>query len=186
MLHKIVLKNVVLHVSVILLPLSIGFMAVGITLILLGNLDIPRFFLSIPSIGSGFLLLYAGFCLKNRMRFLFSSSFLLLTGGLFLFRDLGLLYITTSVIWPLLMLFIGISFSVSGAVYYRKLHPVYIAPAFAFAGLGFVFLLFSTSIIRVSIRSLVLWWLPLLLLPSIISFSIWLFRKNRKDKDENE
>jgi len=183
---KAFLKKIILRVSVPLLPLSTGFLAVGITLLLLGNYQIPRYLFSLPALVSGGLLWYAGMFLKNRTRFLFAATFLILAGGLLFFIDIGVVSVSLPVVWPLLMLFVGIAFSVSGYLGSGKLHAVYVAPALVFAGLGFFFLLFTTRVITLSFTAVVLWWFPLLCLPSILSFIIWVFRKGHKDRVGDE
>jgi hypothetical protein len=182
---KELFKRVVLFVSIPLLPLSIGFLAVGITLMMLGSVRIPGFVFSVPTILSGVLIGYAGLCLKYRMRFMFAATFLILSGALLLYLDFAPSGIDLAAIWPVLMLFLGISFLAAGFLNYRSLHAVYVAPAFAFAALGFFFLLFSTHIITLSLTSIVLWWFPLLLVPSILVFVVWVFRKGRKDQANN-
>ena len=82
MVTKAFLKKCILRVSVPLLPLSIGFLAVGITLLLLGSLSVPRFVFSVPALVSGCFLWYAGMYLKNRARFFFAATFLALAGCL--------------------------------------------------------------------------------------------------------
>lgn len=186
MSNKAFLKRFVLLVSVPLLPLSIGFLAVGITLFMLGNLPVPRFFFSLPTIVSGIVLLYAGLYLENRIRFFFASIFLFLTGALLFLIDIGTIRVHLPSVWPVLMLFVGISFSAAGFINYRRLLAVYLAPAFVFAGLGFFFLLFTTHVITISFTTVVLWWFPFLLIPSLLSFIIWVFQKGRKDRAGDE
>lgn len=186
MVTKAFLKKCILRVSVPLLPLSIGFLAVGITLLLLGSLSVPRFVFSVPALVSGCFLWYAGMYLKNRARFFFAATFLALAGCLLFFIDTGLVQLRLPTAWPLLMLFVGCAFSVSGYLNYRKLHAVYIAPAFVFAGLGFFFLLFTSRVITLSFTAVVIWWFPLLLLPSILSVAIWVFRKGKKGDRESD
>lgn len=175
------LEKWTLRLSVVLLPLSIGFIAVTVTLITLMDFRPPKYLLPLASIISGVLLWFGGVQVRKRARFFFAATFLCLTGGLFLLLDAGLVSIPFSSIWPFLMLFIGIGFIVSGYLQYRRLHVVYMAPAIAFSALGFLFLLFASDIITVSIRSIVLWWFPILLLPTVISMLIWLFQRKRKN-----
>ncbi len=175
------LKKWTLRLSVVFLPLSIGFIAVSVTLMTLMDYRPPRFLLPLASVLSGILLWFAGVQVEKRARFFFAATFLLLTGGMFILLDAGLLSIPFPAIWPFLMPFIGISFIVSGYLRYRRVHVVYMAPAVAFSGLGFLFLLFATDVITVSIGSIVLWWFPVLLLPSIISMVIWLVQRKRKN-----
>lgn len=180
------LEKCILLVSVPLLPLSVGFVVVGITLIMLGNVSVSHFVISIPAILSGLLLMAAGLCLKNRMRFLFTATFLILTGTLLFLIDVHTVNIDLPAVWPILMLFLGISFTVSGYLSSRKILAVYVAPAIVFAGLGFIFLLFTTRVIRLSFTAVVLWWFPLLLIPSVLSFIVWVFQKGRKDQAGDE
>lgn len=175
-------KKLFLGLSAVFLPISVGFIAVMITLMMVLNRQVFPIVVPIVSLVSALLLGWAGILYKNRIRFNFAACFLLLTGGLLLFLDLGWVTIPLPGIWPFLMLFVGCSFMFSGYLKKKQLHPSYIVPAIAFSGLGFVFLLFSTEIITVSFVSVVLWWFPLLLLPAGISVLIWLFHRN-KDPD---
>ena len=186
MSSKALFKKLILRFSAILLPLSIGFTVVVVTLLLIGDIQVPRFVLCTISLAVGMLLWYAGSILKNRARFFFASSFLLLTGILLLAIDLNPRFFQMPVVWPLLMLFIAISFIVSGFLRFRKAHALYIVPAVAFSSLGFVFLLFSTNIISISLTSVALWWFPLFLLPSLSAFIIWLFRRKHGGRVHNE
>lgn len=182
---KELFKRVVLLVSIPLLPISIGFLAVGITLMMLGSVRIPGFVFSVPTLLSGVLIGYAGLCLKYRMRFMFAATFLVLSGALLLFLEFAPSGIDLPAIWPVLMLFLGISFLAAGFLNYRALHAVYVAPAFVFAVLGFFFLLFSTHVITLSLTAIVLWWFPLILVPSILVFVVWVFKKGRADQAKN-
>jgi hypothetical protein len=176
----------ILRFSAILLPLSIGFTVVVITLLLLGNFVVPRFILCGISLVSGSFLWYAGSLLNNRLRFFFASTFLLFTGVLLLIIDLNPTFLPLPVIWPLLMLFIAISFIVSGFFHYRRALAMFIVPAVAFSCLGFIFLLFSTKVIPISLTSVALWWFPLFFLPSLTAFIIWLFHQKHTDKSTHE
>jgi predicted MFS family arabinose efflux permease len=75
------------------------------------------------------------------------------------------------------MLFFAIAFAVAGYLHYKRLHPLYVVPAFVFAGVGFLFLLFSTDIIHLSLITVALWWFPLLCLPALVSCIIWAAKK---------
>ncbi len=169
--------KIILRVSVVLLPLSVGFIAVAVTLLMLMNLELPRFTVAIVGIVSGSLLWFAGFTVLKRVPFFFSATFLFMTGMLFLLIDLGVCPVRFPAVWPLLMLFIGLAFIVSGFVRFHRLSANFMVPALAFAALGFIFMLFSTHLIPVSFTTVVLWWVPLLLLPAIITFVIWLARR---------
>lgn len=156
---------------------------VFMTLTLLSDFRVPRFTvfpLCFPAAG---ILWYAGLHLEKRSRFIFASSFLNLTGLLFVCIDFALIPVPLPVVWPLLSLFVGISFSVAGYLRYGKPRAGYVVPALAFAGLGFVFFLFSADIITLSFIPVFLWWFPLILVPALVSIVIWLFRKNGGDVD---
>jgi len=176
--RKGLVSQVLLRLSVVVLPSSIGFLAVVITLMTLLNRHLFYMVLPLVSIACGLFLAWSGHYFEDRFRFHFSASFLLLSGFLLLLLDLGLFSIPLPSVWPFLMLFVGLSFMISGMIRYRRAHPMFIVPAFFFFALGFLFLLFSTDIIHVSLVSLALWWLPLLLVPTIVSFLLWLFRRH--------
>lgn len=185
MSKKETLKKWILRLSAILLPLSVVFTVVTLTLIMLGELRMPRFSVTILSLVPGIILWYAGILIKNRVRFYFAATFLLLTGVLLFLVDLNLMYISLRSIWPFLMFFISVSFLISGFYRYNKVHAMYIVPAAAFFLLGLVFLLFSTRIITVSLASVALWWFPLFFLPTLLTFILWLFRKKHTDRERN-
>ena len=153
---------------------------------MLGIFYFPRFSISVFSLVCGIVLWYAGILLRDRFRFFFTASLLSLSGLLVLLIDLKCIVLTLRGIWPFFMLFIGISFLVAGSLRFRRLHAVYIVPAVAFTVLGFLFLLFSTSLIHISLESMALWWFPLLILPSVVSFFVWLSRKRHDNHDGNE
>ena len=180
---KDVLKKWILRLSSILLPVSLVVTIVLITLSLLSDFRMPRFSVFPFCFLAGSVLWYTGLHLEKRSRFIFAATFLGLTGLLFAGIDFDLIAIPLPVIWPLLSLFVGISFSVSGYLRYGKPRAGYVVPAVAFAGLGFVFFLFSSDIINLSFIPVFLWWFPLILVPTLVSIIIWLFRKNGGDGD---
>jgi len=173
------LRNIALRVSWILLPLAVGVFAVGLTLTLLGSGRFPIYALSFASVFVGAWIWYAGYVLGHRRRFYFASTFLFLTAALLFFMKAGVIALPHRAVWPFLMLFVGIAFLVAGHARLDKFHPAYFIPAVAFSGLGFFFLLFTTDIIPFSLGSVVLWWSPVIFLPAILSFSIWLYRRNK-------
>lgn len=180
------LKKWIIKFSSLLLPVSVGFIVVSLTLVLLGDLQMPRFVLAVSALIPGAILWYAGMLLKNRARFYFAATFLILTGCLLLVLDVYPYSIPLPVIWPLLMLIIALSFISSGFLRYRKVHAIYIVPAVAFSILGFIFLLFTTKVITVSFISVALWWFPLFFLPAASAFVLWLFQKSHISRDSNE
>lgn len=181
-----VIKRLILRLSVILLPVSVGFIMVSLTLAMLIDLHFPRFSISLFSITCGGILWYSGMVFKKRLRFFFAAILLSLTGLFLLLIDVGLVHLPLPGVWPFLMLFIGISLLISGSVVYRRALAVYVVPAVAFASLGSIFLLFSTDIIPGSITSFVLFWIPFLILPTIISVIIWLTRKRLDTRSVDE
>ncbi|HHU36084.1 MAG TPA: hypothetical protein GXZ47_02525 [Treponema sp.] len=176
----------ILRFSAVFLPLSMGFVAVSITLVLLGNYRMHPFTISLVALVSGVFLWISGMIIHKRARFFFAATFLFLTGILLLLLDFNVLDFPARGIWPLLMLFVGTAFTVSGYLHYRKIHAMYIVPSLVFSVLGFVFLLFSTDIITFSLRSLVMWWLPLLFIPSLVSLIVWLIQRKKAVKNGND
>lgn len=182
---KQVFKRWILRVSAILLPVGVGVLIVALTLAMLTDIHFPRFSISFFAIACGSILWFSAPFLKNRLRFSFSAVLLILTGLLLLFIDFGLLKMPIPGVWPFLMLFVGMSFLVSGSLEYRKAHAVYIVPALAFCVLGGIFLLFSTDIIPLSLLSFVFLWFLLLILPTLVSVLIWISRRRRNDGDSD-
>jgi hypothetical protein len=180
------LRRFILRISSVLLPASLGVFIVSLTIAVLGNFLFPRFTISSFAIVCAVFLAYSGIRLRNRLWFYFAACFLFLSGFLFLLMDIGFVLLPLPKIWPFFMLFIGISFMVSGSAYYRTLRPVYIVPSIAFAGLGFFFLLITVDLLPFSVKFLVLWWGPLLAAPGLITLIVWLFRKRstRQSSDE--
>ena len=178
--------NLLLRFSVIFIPLIMGFVVVLTTLFMLGDFRFSPFVGSLCALVSGALFWYLGALIKNRARFYFSSTFLIFTGILLLLLDLGIVRLSVHETWPLLMLFIGSAFTVAGYLHYRKFHALYIVPSLVFSTLGFVFLLFSTDVIGVPLRSVVFWWFPLLFIPSLVSLVVWIIQRKRVTGSGNE
>lgn len=171
------ITKLAVRISAALLPLSVGFLAVAITLLMLIDYSFPRFMVACAALIPGLVLLRVGMVVSHQSRFYFAATFLVLTGLLFLCIDLGLCPVRFSAVWPTLMLFTGMSFLSSGYLRHRKLEISYLVPAIAFTLLGFLFMLFSTRMVRVSFTTVVLWWSPIVFLPMCISLVIWLFRR---------
>lgn len=172
-------RALVLRVSGLILPLSVGVFAVTLTLSLLGSRLLPLYTFLCISLVFGLLLWYAGYILGHKRRFYFAATFLLLTAALLAVMQWGLISLPGRAIWPFLTLFVGISFMVSGHFRFDRIYPSYAVLAVAFTGLGFIFLLFSTDIIPVSLGSAVLWWSPVIFLPLVISVALWMYRRNK-------
>ena len=186
MSSKDFLKKWLLKISAVLLPLSIGFIVISFTLIMEGDLRLPRFLLSDVALICGGLLLCTGILLRNRIRFFFASCFLLLTGVLLFLIDIGLIITPLSIIWPVLMIFLGVSFIMSGYICHHKVKIAFMVPAIAFILLGCIFFLFTTDVIAVSFSTVVLWIGPIVLLPLGILFLVWLFRKRKSSGNSDE
>jgi hypothetical protein len=182
---KSILKKWILRISAVILPVSIVFVAVSVTLLMLGDFRLPS--VSVPAVCfvSAALIWYAAFQMQNRARFSFAATFLTLT-GLFLFLiESRPATLSLRLLWPVVMCLVGISFFVSGIFRYRRFHVVFMAPAITFCALGFVFLLFSTHFIQFAFIPVFLWWFPLLLLP-VIGFFIWFVKKHAGDGNAHD
>jgi hypothetical protein len=182
---KSFLKKWLLRVSSVVLPVSIVFVAVSLTLLMLGDFRLPPFVLSAVCFASAAFIWFAAFQMLNRARFSFAATFLTLTGVFLLLVDIRSITLSLRLIWPIIMFFVGISFFVAGLFRYRRLHAVFMAPAVVFCALGLVFLLFSTHFLQFSFIPAFLWWFPFLLLP-VIAFFIWFVRKHAGDRDAKE
>ncbi len=180
------LKKWILRLSVVLLPVSTSFTVVAVTFLMLGDLEMIPFTFSLLVLVSGGILLYAAVILKRHTLFFFAATFLVLTGILLICIDLDILVVPLRLIWPLLMLFIAVSFTVAGYFRYRRMKAMYLAPSIAFFALGLVFLLFSTKVINSSLTAITLWWFPLFVASFLISVLIWLFRNKFASRDADD
>src|SRR5574344_278207 len=114
MSDKDMITKMAVRISAALLPLSVGFLAVAITLLMLIDYSFPRFMVACAALIPGVVLLRVGMVVSHQSRFYFAATFLVLTGLLFLCIDLGLCPVRFSSVWPTLMLFTGMSFLSSG------------------------------------------------------------------------
>lgn len=154
---------------------------------MLGDFVLPRFLLSGITFFSGLVFIYAGIVFKNRIRFFFAATFHILAGLLFfIIIDINFLYFSLPMIWPVLMLFIAMSFLLSGFLRWHKMQTVNTVIGLAFSVLGVIFLLFSTKIITISFKSIALWWFPLFSLPYISVFIIWFFKRHAHVRESDE
>jgi hypothetical protein len=174
--HKDQYGKILLKASIALLPLCVGVLAVLITLLLVTDIPFPRFSVSLFSVFFGALFWLAALYFKTLYRFYFSSVFLLQTGCLLLLHDAGLGFLPYKALWPFFMIFIAVSFVVSGYIRYRRGKPSYIVPAAGFLVLGVVFLLFSADIITLSFISCVLFVFPLVCVPLGVTGLYWFVR----------
>ncbi|ULQ60373.1 hypothetical protein K7I13_03435 [Brucepastera parasyntrophica] len=143
----------ILRSSAILLPFSMTFIVVLITLYMLMDTNLPRFVLPTITLVLGLLLWATGIILRTRSRFFFAASFHILTAYLLFLDDLGIFGMHSSLLWPFLVIFTGLSFFVAGNMHYGKPHPMYITISVAFFVLGLVFLIFASDIMNVSLIS---------------------------------
>lgn len=114
--------------------------------------------------------------LKSRFLFLSCLSILL---GLFLFLyTLGLVPGSLRHLWPVFPLLIAISILPPGFKRYKSPRAVFIIPSLALFILSSIFLLFSTGLIKLSLRAFVVIWWPLIIVLAGL-FLITLYILNR-------
>lgn len=169
-------EKLLLKASIALLPLWVGVLAVSITLFLVSEFPFPRYSVSAATLFFGAFFWLSALHFKTLYRFYFASVFLLQTGGLLFLHDAGLGFLPLKALWPFFMIFIAVSFVVSGFIRYRRPKPSFIVPSAGFLVLGFVFLLFSSEIISISFISFALFAFPLVFVPVSISVLYWLVR----------
>ncbi len=177
--HTALIKKYFLRISAILLPAGTGVIAVGVTLMMVFAFTTRPFVLPVICLIFGNMSLYVAVLEKRRARFYFTGTFLLLLGLLTLLVDYGVLELTLTKLWPMLVMFIGLSLIPAGINRYHRLHPIYIVPTTVFIVLGLFFLLFSTDIIKAPLASVAAWWFPLLLLPVLGVVLLWLHQQRK-------
>jgi hypothetical protein len=115
-------------------------------------------------LSSGVLLAIVSFKLREKQaRFIFLSSFLILTGALLLCIASGLIPYSIFRLWPLLSVFSGLSLFPAGFHRYSGPRARFVVPALVFILLGIGFLLFSFRWVPFSFSRFILTWWPLLL-----------------------
>ena len=134
------------------------------------------------------MLIIGGFLLYVSLAFT-HSAYQLFLGMNFCFSSLlllvlqsGLLTVTLGALWPVCVIFCGISLIPSGYFRYHRFRTVYLFPSFLLVFLGLFFCLFSFHIIHISLRRFItVWWPAVLIVIGGTLVGIFQYQKNCRD-----
>ncbi len=121
-------------------------------------------FLASFAIVIGVLLAYVAVRIHKAARFIFGAAFLILSGIFLIILASGILNSSIRQLWPIFVIFAGVSLFPAGWFRYRSIQARFIIPMLAFLILGSVFFLFSLGLVPTSFKAFFLEWWPLLLI----------------------
>jgi hypothetical protein len=155
-------------------PVLYIILAIGILCILAGLVLPVVFFSDIPTVSLyrcpiimlflGGLLLYLSLAFTHRAHQLFLGMNLCFSGFLILVFRAGLVTVSFRELWPVCVIFCGLTLVPSGYFRYRTIRTMYLFPAILLIFLGLFFCLFSFHIIRMPLREFISIWWPVVLI----------------------
>ena len=163
--------------SALLLYISLAcgilFILMGIVLLLISYAKPEEISFSVSSImllSLGAIFLFLCLAVNHRAFFLYLGLNLSFWGILSFVLTFELFNLTFYKIWPLGMIYCGITLIPCGYFRFRKCHTAYIFPAIVLTLLGILFALFSFDVITESFSEIVsLWWpIGLIVLGSVL------------------
>jgi hypothetical protein len=174
------------------MPFLYILLAVGLFCILAGTVLLVIFFSSTTNVvlsrwpvlmlAVGGLFLYVALAFTHSAYQLFLGMNFCFSGILIMLFQAGLVTSTLRELWPVCVIFSGISLVPSGYFGYRRFRTVYLFPAGLLVFLGLVFFLFSFHLIHMSLRHFIsLWWPVVLIVIGGLLVGIFLYQKNCKD-----
>ncbi|MCR5401199.1 MAG: hypothetical protein K6E78_06340 [Treponema sp.] len=182
----------------ITVPVLNALLAAGVALILSGLILILRFsagwdnvpVLSVLAMIFGALVFYAAMTIIHWAVLFFSGLLLFCLGICMTFAFSGLLPLGPEHLWPIGVILCGICLILTCIFKHQKIRMVYLFPSLLILTLGFIFLLFSLEVIKISFSSFMSKWSPSVLIfigASLIAVFLW--QRNFKeffpyDKDE--
>jgi hypothetical protein len=128
----------------------------------------------------GMSLLYRVFFKGGYESYVFAGLFLVLVGAFILILNTGAFDAGFRQIWPLFMLFAGVSLFAYGMKRKGNAQARMIIPSVAIIFLSLIFLLFSLRIVSMSFRRFVVTWWPVILVAAgvvLIGLDIFMARK---------
>lgn len=113
---------------------------------------------------------------------IFLSIWALLSGVLLLCTNTGIMNLTLKELWPLIVVFGGISLVPASFYKYKRVSSVFIIPGVILICLGVFFLMFSLHFIKISLaRFICLWW-PVLIIALGIFLVVVFFVQQKNSK----
>ncbi|GMO43015.1 MAG: hypothetical protein Ta2B_23420 [Termitinemataceae bacterium] len=167
---------------------------IGLFLLLSGALFLTHNFsqtINTPLLGSSLVTIIGGIFLvitlkqKKGSHHLFMGTVVFLYGIYFciVFSNAFFQTFTFPKTWPLLSLVAGIALITAGLRQFRKPKFVYLIPAISFVVLSVILLLFSTGLVALSLKKIILRWMPLLMIfAGVLMILISMYNNSRKNE----
>lgn len=178
--------------SNLLLGVGITFVVLGITLlaILSTDIDVKPFafrYLGLSVVGG--ILLFISIVRSRKKSFMFSGLFLIMTGCLLFFVDINYVPYSLEGLWPVIVIFGGISLIISGIYVHKAIRASYVIPSVALVLLGGGCLLFSLNIVQKPFLQVASRWWPIVLIVAgiclVILFFIWNKHSIQLEEDDD-
>jgi len=129
----------------------------------------------------GGILVYIALAFSHHAYQLFLGMNFCFLGFLMFVIKADFMTVSFRAVWPLCVIFSGLSLVPSGYFRYRTMRTVYLFPAVILVFLGMFFCLFSFHIIRMPLRKFIaIWWPAALICVGTILIGIFLYQKNCK------
>ena len=129
----------------------------------------------------GGIILYFALIKSTGSWWLCVGLFLCSTGIFILLLDVQVFSKTIETLWPLIVIFAGLSAFIAGAYKTTKIRLVFIVPAFVITFFGIVFLLFSLDVITKSFFSVAGQWWPIIIIFAGLCLVCTFFLWNKKN-----
>lgn len=174
-------------------------LAAGVICILAGLLLISycsaSFREQVPVVGifsmiTGSVIFYISLVWLGWASFFFAGLYLFASGLLYTFIHAKVVESDLYQLWPLFVVFCGISLLFTCIFKHKKIRGVYLTPSVILVALGFIFMLFSFHVLHFSFVSFISKWFPVILIClGAILVGVFLYQKNSNlffpyDKDE--
>ena len=129
----------------------------------------------------GGIILYFALIKSSGSWWLCIGLFLCSTGIFVLLLDIQVFSKTLETLWPLIVIFAGLSAFIAGSYNTKKIRLVFILPAFLITVFGIVFLLFSLDVITKSFFSVAGQWWPIIIIFAGLCLVCTFFLWNKKN-----
>ena len=127
------------------------------------------------------VMVYLSLLVRKPLAFYVSINLCLLSLLLFLLNANSVRF-KFERLWPVIIIFCGITLLPVARIYYKKFRTIYVIPSAALTVLGVFFFLFSFDIIKVPMRVFFRYFMPyFFIFCGIFLFAIYYVRQNRRD-----
>lgn len=166
----------------LLLGTGIAFVVLGIVLLatLATDIDLkPSSYRYLVLSILGGILLFISIVKIKKKSIMFVGLFLIMTGSLLFFISINYVPYSLDRLWPVIVIFCGVSLLPSGIYIHKGIRASYMIPSVAMVFLGFLCLMFSLDIIQEPFLQLASRWWPITLIMAGLCLVILFFIRNK-------